>query len=69
MKQFALFGILLLILALGLSEWPQQVSAVALAQPQKGPKAPPSGGSGNQQSGQGQNGQNGQNGQGGQNNK
>ncbi|XP_017147932.1 uncharacterized protein LOC108159283 [Drosophila miranda] len=65
MKQFALFGILLLILALGLSEWPQQVSAVALAQPQpqKGPKAPPSGGNGNQQSGQGQNGQNGQSGQ------
>ncbi|XP_041448771.1 uncharacterized protein LOC121404113 [Drosophila obscura] len=64
MKQFALFGILFLILALGLSEWPQQVSAVSLAQSgppqsQNGPKGPPNGGNGNQQSGQGQNGQSG----------
>ncbi|BFG06281.1 uncharacterized protein DMAD_04822 [Drosophila madeirensis] len=64
MKQFAFFGILLLILAVGLSEWPQQVSAVALAQggppqTQNGPINPPNGGGGNQQSGQGQNGQSG----------
>ncbi|XP_043067052.1 uncharacterized protein [Drosophila bipectinata] len=59
MKLFAFFGLVLLILAVGLTQFPQQVAGHG----QNTPPPPPQNGNGNgnQQGGQGQNGQNGQN--------